>query len=76
MLFIGSVFAAVRDAASFSTFAAAAIADTVIAAIPAVRKRGVCNAEKPIESINKALKEDSITGIVNGCGASASNALA
>jgi hypothetical protein len=74
MLFIGSVFAAVPNAALFSTFAAAATADTVIAVILAARKLGVCNAAKPTENISKALKEDSITGIANGCGASASDA--
>lgn len=74
MLFIGSVFAAVPNAALCSTFAAAATADTVIAAIPAARKLGVCNAEQPIEDINKALKENSITGIANGCGVSVSDA--
>lgn len=57
-----------------STFAAAAIADTAIAVIPAERNRGGCNAVERTENIKKAWREDSITGIVSGDGGSCSYA--
>ena len=65
---IDSDFVGGQAAERFSTSAAAAIAVTATATIPADRKRGVCNAVKPIASINKASKEDSITGIASGGG--------
>ncbi len=68
MLSIDSDSVGARTAAKCSTFAAAAIADTAIAVIPAERNRGVCNAVEPTENINRAWKEDSITGIVSGDG--------
>ena len=74
MLFIDNGSVVVRDVDVFSTSAAGATVATVTAAIPAVRMPGVCNAVLPTASINKALKEDSIIGIVNGCGASVSDA--
>lgn len=74
MSFIDSDSVGAQAAAECSTFAAAAIADTAIAVIPAERNRGVCNAVEPTENINKAWKEDSITGIVSGDGESCSYA--
>lgn len=72
MQFIDNDSVEAQAAVECSTFAAAAIAGTATATIPAERKRGVCNASKPTESINKARKEGSITEIASGDGGSCS----
>ena len=74
MPFIGGDSVSPENAERFSTSAAAAIVDIVIAAIPAVRKRGVVNAGKPIGSTNKVRKEDSTIETVNGNGANGNEA--
>jgi len=68
MLYIDSDSVEGQDVEPFSTSAAAAIADTATAAIPAERKRGASNAGKPTGNINKAPKEDSITGTASSDG--------
>jgi hypothetical protein len=72
MSFIDSDSVGSQAAGPFSIFAAAVIAGTATATIPAGRKRGVCSADKPTENINKAWKEGSITGIASGDGGSCS----
>lgn len=74
MLFIDSDSVEGPDVERCSTSAGAAIGDTDTATIPAERKRGVCNAGEPTENINKARKEDSITGTASGNGESVSDA--
>jgi len=74
MLSIDSGSVVSQRVAPFSTSAAVAIVDIVTAAIPAERRRGVSSAKKLTGNINKAAKEDSITGIASGDGESASNA--
>ena len=72
MSFIDSASVEGPAAEPFSIFAAAVIAGTATATIPAEKKHGVCNASKPTENINKAWKEGSITGIASGDGGSCS----
>jgi hypothetical protein len=74
MSFIDSDSVGDQAAVPFFIFAAAAIAGTVTARIPAGKKRGACSADKPTENTNKALKEDWITGIASGDGVSCSEA--
>jgi hypothetical protein len=54
--------------------AAAATADTNIAAHPAAKRAGALSAGEPTASISKALKENWITEIGNACGVSVSAA--
>lgn len=68
--FIGGDSVSLESAERFSTFAAAAIGDIVIAAIPAVRKHGGINAGEPIENTNKVRKEDSTIETASASGAS------
>ena len=72
MLFFDGDSVSPQGAGRSSTSARAAIEDIATAVIHAARKPGVINAGKPIGSTNKARKEDSIIGIVNGDGANSS----